>query len=44
MAYTGYLSDIYKPDTDEVLSSTTPSKIMHFLAFSLFTSRWAEEH
>ncbi|MFT6132527.1 MAG: hypothetical protein ACJAW2_001249 [Shewanella sp.] len=34
MAYTGYLSDIYKPDTDEVLSSTIP--IENYALFSIF--------
>jgi hypothetical protein len=35
MAYTGYLSDIYKPDTDEVLSSTIP--IENYALFSIFS-------
>ena len=34
MAYAGCLSDIYKPDTDEVLSSTIP--IENYALFSIF--------
>ncbi len=34
MACTGYLFDIYKPDTDEVLSSTIP--IENYALFSIF--------
>ena len=34
MAYTGYLSDIYKPYTDEALSSTIP--IENYALLSIF--------
>ncbi len=34
MAFTGYLSDIFKPDTDEVLSSTISFE--NYAIFSIF--------